>query len=142
MINKNKIFDLFSNTPENKVEVKKQVSIDEFMNSPFAKIGMFCKLIINHNVFHQKLEKFLKQENPSYNVENTKEAADFGIFNRSYQYISKIDIDNPNHLKALVGFDPKIFNKALNHSILYFETNEEYEKCAHLFKIQQIVKEI
>ena len=57
MINKNKIFDLFSNTPENKVEEKKHVSIDDFMNSPFAKIGMFSKLIINHNVFHQKLEK-------------------------------------------------------------------------------------
>ena len=142
MINKNKIFDLFSNTPENKVSVKKQVAFDDFMNTPYAKIGMFCKLVINHQIFHQKLEKFLKKENPAYNVEDTKEAADYGVFNRSYQYINKINIENPDHLKALVGFDPRIFNKALNNSIDYFVSYEEYEKCAHLFKIQQIVKEI
>ena len=142
MINKNKIFDLFSSTPENKVSVKKQVAFDDFMNTPYAKIGMFCKLVINHQIFHQKLEKFLKKENPAYNVEDTKEAADYGVFNRSYQYINKINIENPDHLKALVGFDPRIFNKALNNSIDYFVSYEEYEKCAHLFKIQQIVKEI
>ena len=35
-----------------------------------------------------------------------------------------------------------VFNKALKSAISYFEMYEQYEKCAHLHNIQQIVKEI
>ena len=35
-----------------------------------------------------------------------------------------------------------VFSKALKSSINYFEMQEQYEKCAHLHNIQQIVKEI
>ena len=73
MINKDKIFNLFSTTPEVKKE-EKRISIEEFIESPYAKIGMFTKLILNHFVFQEKLKKFLKTEEPAYNVENTEVA--------------------------------------------------------------------
>ena len=136
MINKNKIFDLFSNTPENKVEEKKHVSIDDFMNSPFAKIGMFCKLIINHNVFHQKLEKFLKAENPSYDVDDARKASEYTVFNRAFFYIKNI---TPKHSKVIKSFNKKQLNSALQATMDYFESTEEYEKCAHLLKIQKSI---
>ena len=99
MINKDKLFQLFVDGKEIE-DAKTKNELKDFMNGPFAKIGMFVKLIQNHKIFHQKLEKFLKKEQPNYNVESTKEASEF------------------------------------------FQEYEEYEKCAHLFKIQQIVKEI
>jgi len=51
-------------------------------------------------------------------------------------------VDNPDHIEAMLNFNPKIFNKALQNALWYFEAQEEYEKCAHLYKIQKIVKEI
>ena len=141
-INKDSIFNLFEdNSPkEGIIQVRK--TLDDYIKTPFAKIGMFTKLILNHFVFHQKLQKFLEKEEPTYNADSTREAADFTVFNRSWNYIKKIDIDKESHIEAILNFNPKIFNKALQNAIWYFESQEEYEKCAHLYKIQKIVKEI
>lgn len=141
MIDKDKIFQLFVDGKEI-TDDKTKEDIKEFLNGPFAKIGMFVKLIQNHQVFHKKLEKFLKKEQPNYNVESTKEASEFTVFNRAWTYIKNVDIDDKDHINAIINFDPKTLLKVLNSSIKFFENYEEYEKCAHLFKIQEIVKEI
>ena len=135
MINKDKIFQLFVDGKEI-TDDKTKKDIKDFMNGPLAKIGMFIKLIQNHHVFHKKLEQ------PNYNVESTKDASEFTIYNRAWNYISKIDVDKEDHLNAIINFDPKLFLSCLNGSIRFFEEYEEYEKCAHLFKIQKLVKEI
>ena len=141
MIDKDKIFKLFVDGKEMSVD-KTEDEIKEFMDGPIAKIGMFVKLIQNHKIFHQKLEKFLKQEQPNYNIESTKEASEFTIYNRAWDYIKQIDIKNNGDTDAIINFDPKIFYNILNDAIKYFEALEEYKKCAHLFGIQNIVKKI
>ena len=141
MIDKDKIFKLFVDGKEISGDKTKE-EIKDFMNGPYAKIGMFVKLIQNHEVFHKKLEKFLKQEQPDYNVESTKEASEFTVYNRAWTYIKQIDIDNSDHLNAIINFDPKVFYKTLEGAVNFFESYEEYEKCAHLHKIKELVKEI
>ena len=141
MVDKDKIFQLFLDGKEN-IDDETKKEIHDFMNGPYAKIGMFVKLIQNHKIFHQKLEKFLKQEQPDYNVESTKEASEFTVYNRAWNYIKQIDIDNSDHLNAIINFDPKVFYKTLEGAVNFFESYEEYEKCAHLHKIKELVKEI
>jgi hypothetical protein len=141
MIDKNRLFNLFEDSPQQET-IPSRKSLDDFIKSPFAKIGMFTKLILNHFVFHEKLKKFLDKEQPSYDSQSTREAADFTIFNRSWHYIKDINIDSPDCIEAILNFDPKIFNKALQSSIMYFEACEQYERCAHLLNIQQIVKKL
>ena len=141
MIDKDKIFKLFVDGKEIDGD-KTEDEIKEFMDGPIAKIGMFVKLIQNHKIFHQKLEKFLKQEQPNYNIESTKEASEFTIYNRAWDYIKQIDIKNNGDTDAIINFDPKTFYNILNDAIKYFEALEEYKKCAHLFGIQNIVKKI
>ena len=141
MIDKDKTFQLFIDGKGISDEKSKD-ELKDFMNGPFAKIGMFVKLIQNHKIFHQKLEKFLKKEQPNYNVESTKEASEFTVYNRAWSYIQNINIENPDDINAIINFDNKVFYNVLNDAISYFQEYEEYEKCAHLFKIQQIVKEI
>ena len=141
MIDKDKIFQLFVDGKEITDEATKN-EVREFMNGPYTKIGMFVKLIKNHYVFHKKLEKFLKKEEPSYNIESTKEASEFTVYSRAWYYIKDIDIDKEDCINAIINFDTKLFYGVLESAILYFQRMEEYEKCAHLFKIQQIVKEI
>lgn len=141
MINKDKIFQLFVDGKEI-TDDKTKNEIKEFMNGPFAKIGMFVKLIQNHHIFHQKLEKFLKKEQPNYNVESTKEASEFTVYNRAWSYIKNISLDNHDDVNAIINFDNKVFYKALDSAVTFFEQYEEYEKCAHLYKIKEVVKEI
>ena len=42
---------------------------------------------------------------------------------------------------SIILFNPKLLDKTLESALLYFQDSEEYEKCAHIFKIQQILKE-
>jgi hypothetical protein len=141
MIDKDKIFKLFVEGKEIDDD-KTKSEIRDFMNGPFAKIGMFVKLIQNHEVFHRKLEKFLKKEQPNYNVESTKEASEFTVYNRAWSYIKNISLDSHDDVNAIINFDNKIFSKVLGNAIQFFEQYEEYEKCAHLYKIKEVVKEI
>jgi len=140
MIDKDKIFKLFVDGKEVSGDKTKE-EIKDFMNGPYAKIGMFVKLIQNHEIFHQKLEKFLKQEKPNYNVESTKEASEYTVYHRAWSYIKNISIEDKEDTNALISFETKILLKILNSSIKFFEKIEEYEKCAHLYKILNLVKE-
>ena len=141
MIDKDKIFQLFVDGKEIK-DQKTKDEIKEFMNGPFAKIGMFVKLIQNHKIFHQKLEKFLKKEQPNYDVQSTKEASEFTVYNRAWSYIKKVSLDDHDDVNAIINFDSKVFFTALESAVRFFEQYEEYEKCAHLYKIQEVVKRI
>ena len=135
MIDKNKIFGLFTN--DNVKDEKKQKTFTLNMDDPYTKVGMCVKLIQNHYIFHQKLEKFLKQENPNYNIESTREASEFTVYNRAYSYLSKINPEDENHTKVILSFDPKLIKKSLNTLLNYFISTEEYERCAHIHKIQE-----
>ena len=110
------------------------------MQSPEAKLGMFTKMIYNHEVFHKKLKKFFQKENASYNVQETKEASSFAVFNRAYSYIRKLDVNKAQHQDALWEFNSKPLFSALNQAIYYFEAKEEYEKCAKLMEIKEMKK--
>jgi len=144
MIDKNKIFKLFVDGKEvegGKLDGETNEEIQEFMNGPYAKIGMFVKLIQNHEVFHKKLEKFLKQEKPNYNVESTKEASEYTVYYRAWNYIKNVDICKDDDINAIINFNPLALNRTLDSSLKFFEQYEEYEKCAHIYKIKETLKE-
>ena len=135
MIDKNKLFSLFDKDDnEDRTEQVKKLVLD--FNEPHTKLGMFVKLIQNHYVFHKKLEKFLKAENPSYDVDDARKASEYTVFNRAFFYIKNI---TPKHSKVIKSFNKKQLNSALQATMDYFESTEEYEKCAHLLKIQKAI---
>tara|TARA_B110000444_G_C18454220_1_gene417146 strand:+ start:156 stop:581 length:426 start_codon:yes stop_codon:yes gene_type:complete len=137
MIDKNKIFELFG-SPINEEEDFINIA-STMLDEPFNKIGMFTKLIINHIIFHQKLSKFLsKESNMVIDLEDTKKASAFAIFNRAWFYIKKIDLKNKSDLEAVVQFKKEPFLSTLNEAIEYFEEVEEYEKCAKLLEIKKL----
>jgi hypothetical protein len=141
-VNKDKIFSLFDDSSEAQEKVKEQKkSLAVFNNSPYHKLGMFTKLIVNHFIFHVKLEKFLKKEEPTYNVESTREASEFVVFNRAFNYLNQINPLDKEVTFAVLDFDNKILTKTLESALTYFEELEEYEKCAHIHKFQKILKE-
>lgn len=136
LMDKDKIFNLFEG------DVKKETKPEKtIIPSPTLKIGMFAKLVLNHEAFHVKLDKFLKKEEPAYDVESTKESSEFVVYNRAWFYLEQINVDKKEDIFAILDFNPKTLNRALEMALVYFENGEEYLKCAHIFKIQQILKE-
>tara|TARA_R100000278_G_scaffold102086_1_gene78613 strand:+ start:564 stop:995 length:432 start_codon:yes stop_codon:yes gene_type:complete len=141
-LDKDRLFALFGN-PDSKGEVLIEAKKD-LLEAPFTKIGMFTKLIVNHWVFHEKLKQFLSKENPQYDIEETKAASEFTIFNRAWHYIKKLDINKEEDLSAIIQFKSDPFIPALEAAISYFEDPdvEEYEKCAFLHKILKLKREV
>ena len=132
MISKEKIFSLFDSP--NTIDVH-----EDFMDNPYTKIGMFNKIIINNKIFLQKLKYSLDKAKKVYSEEGINEYTAFVTFNRAFFYINQVDIDNNTHIDALMCYNPELLIYNLDQSILYFEKNEEYEKCAHLFKIKDFL---
>jgi len=138
MIDKDKVFDLFSEDMGD----ENSLSLDNLMESPLSKIGMFVKLIQNHEIFHKKLSQFLSKENPDYDIDQTKSASMFTVYNRAWFYINQIDLTDKNHLNAVLDFKKEPFLTLLGKVLQYFEDTEQYERCAKLLTLKKLKRNI
>ena len=96
------------------------------------------------NIIRTIAKQFLSKEQPDYNVEETKAASEFTVFNRAWHYIKQIDLNKEDHLSAIIQFNKDPFIPALEAAINYFEDPdvEQYERCAFLFKILDLKKQV
>ena len=135
MIKKEKLFAIMEDRGQSLEDVQK-----DLREEPYTKIGMFTKLIANHEIFHKKLELFMKKEKSEYDAQNSRSASEFVVYNRAYFYIKQLDLKDENHLEAIVDFKNKPFIDTLNASIDFFQREEieQYEKCAFLLKVKKI----
>jgi len=141
-VNKDNIFNLFEENSGDEIQGISGVTIEEFLDDPKTKIGMFTKLISNHHVFHIKLKKFFEQEGAEFDLDKAKQASSFTVHHRAWFYINQIEVDKDSHIKAIKEFEPTILSKSLNSAIRYYEDREEYEKCADLLKVKKLVKKV
>jgi len=133
-MNINNIFSLFSQeTPEGEGN---NTTID-ITQTPLYWVGMYKKIILNHNNFSNGLINDLKHTK-NIDLNDIKLAGDFILYNRAWYYIKNIDLGIESHIDSIKYHNDKVFLKILKNSIKYFEDCEEYEKCAHLKKILNI----
>lgn len=133
-----KIFGTFDNSKE-----EENSSVSTFVNfqdTPVYFIGMFRKLILNHKNFHKKLQQFLKMTDDEMEDMSVEEAGEFVVYSRSWFYINKIDLDNKIHEDCLKTHSDEYLVSCVKLSISFWEEREEYEKCAHLKKIQDFLE--
>jgi hypothetical protein len=130
----NKIFNSFTESEDNIVNI-------DFTEHPVYLLGMFKKLILNHITFRTKNIEFLSMIDPEIIPENIGRIGDLIIFNRAFFYLSKVDIFNETHVQVIEQYySPQLMN-TLNTAISFFESEEEYEKCACVLKIKNIFLE-
>jgi hypothetical protein len=75
------------------------------------------------------------------NYDDVQNAYEFMLYERSYFYLTCLDISNPEDLKVLKKESDKILLFALNNCISYYEDQEEYEKCSYLKEILDLSKD-
>jgi|FLOH01.1.fsa_nt_gi hypothetical protein len=137
-IDKNKIFSLFPDgVDEIDIDIPQDIS-----TKATIMLGMYVKLIYNHDVFHNKLKKFYEKEKVPPNVEQTREASSFVVFNRAWSYISNIDLSKEEDLEAIMRYKKESLLTTLNQGIEYFKSTEQYERCAKLLKIKTFKRDV
>ena len=129
----------FPEDKDDKWEQQKKES-DDFKKSADFKIGMFKKLISQGVLFKKQVVKFLGNSNADLDIKGIDEAGDYMMFTRAYFWIENFKFRSKEWKEALVKYSDEDLIKMIKLTISYFETSEEYEKCAHLRKIQTLVE--
>lgn len=131
-----KIFKLFdSDEPEEKpVIVNEQLA-----EHPYIYMGLFKKLITNYNAFSEQLFQFMRSSDVNLDVEKMEKVGVHMVYWRAYDHLAKIDLTNSFHVEIIQTYADDKFIYALNMCLQYYEDTEEYEKCAFLKKILDIV---
>lgn len=138
------IFKLFMDPPKEEIPLisgETQRLVDDFKDHPLVKIGMFKKIIKNYMVLGNTLLNFFEKSNVNLEVDDIKRAGEYMVYSRAWEYIRCININNDFHLEHLRILSNQEFINILENSIQYFKGIEAYEKCDHLHKIKEKVKE-
>lgn len=104
-------------------------------NNPIIWIGMFKKIIINNLNFNKKVEEYFNSENFDIDEEDLTRASDFVIYHRAWFYISKLNLEKDSDVDAVRLSSDDDLKLTVGLSIQFFESIEDYEKCAFLKKI-------
>lgn len=143
MSNINKIFDLFSQEPDdNSKEEKQQEQIlVDFKNHPVYSVLMFKKMILNHLYNRKIVVSLMKQSDPKLNEENVLKMGDSVCFNKALDYLASLDFNSELVDKSLKEQADEDLLFTVNKAIEYFENLEHYEQCAFLKQVQDKIKE-
>jgi hypothetical protein len=135
----NKIFSMFDDGDSKDTD---EVSLlVDFSDHPLYWISGFNKIINNYVFFTQYITKNFNNISPELNQEEIDTIGVTLLFNRSWEYIKRLNLDNPFHIDCLKIKSTESLNDSLEAAILFFEKIEEYEKCAFLKNIQDKVKD-
>lgn len=136
----NGIFALFG-FPEDKgnAEGLQEKEIKDFKKSAAFKVGMFKKLIRNGTLFKKQVVKFLSNSDANLDIHGIDDAGDYMMYTRAYLWIKDFKFRSKEWKEALFNYSDDELISLIKLSIKYFEEYEEYEKCAHLKKIQDLV---
>lgn len=131
-----KFFNLFdSEEPENEpVIVNEQLA-----EHPYIYMGLFKKLILNYETFSTQLFNFMRSTEGDLDVDKLEKAGVHMVYWRAYSHIEKIDLTQEFHVDIIKAYADDNFIKALAMCLHYYEDIEEYEKCAFLKKISDVV---
>ena len=122
MIDKNKLFNLFPE-PNDDVDNMSDREIEiNIVESPIYKLRKYLKIVSNHQAFFASYTLQMKQIDPKFDAEETKQQAAFVVYNRSWHYIKDFDMNDDNHMRDLVLINPYDMSYALQLSIKYFES--------------------
>lgn len=139
-MNIDNIFSLFSDQSDQSQDDETSLLVD-FSEHPFYWIGGFNKVIANHSYFQQYTIKMFKNASPSLDENEMEKAGNHLMFEKAWEYIKYIKLNNQFHVECLGKRASFEFSNNLEHAVKHFEQFEEYEKCALLKGIELKVKE-
>jgi len=136
-MNLDNIFGAF----EDDTPLKDKITVLDFRETDAFKLGMFKKIIWNQKNMLAKLDA-LKEHMPElaeFMAIDKEEVSEFVTFTRAWAYIKDVDITTEQGIDATRIFSDEYTITACDLSIHFWEEKEEYEKCAHIKKIKDLI---
>lgn len=134
------IFALFGFNEDGKEDKKLKKELEAFKETPHFKIKMFSKMVSQGMGFKNQLLKFFSNMQPKMDTSDLGEAGDFMMYNRAWYWISECNLRKKDWKLALKENASEDLIGCIEVVLRYFESLEEFEKCAFLKKIQDFVK--
>lgn len=138
-MNIDNIFNLFNEDLPNEDETSLLI---DFSEHPLYWIGGFNKIISNHLFFTKYTAKVFKNISPELNIDDVEKAGEYLMFDKAWEYIKNIKLDNPFHIECIGKKISPEFEGNLDVTIKFFEALELYERCALLKGIKDKIKEL
>ncbi len=138
-MNLDKLFNLFQSDEDPTPEERNIANNAELVDHPYIYMGLFKKLIINYSTFSEQLFQFMRSSDVNLDVEKMEKAGVHMVYWRAYDHLAKIDLTNSFHAEIIQTYADDKFIQALTACLQYYEDMEEYERCAFLKKILDMV---
>ena len=143
-MDKEKIFGLFDKDFDESL----QKDLGDYKKSFHFKIGMFIKVVIYGDKWKNSVVSMFSKADVEFDVKDIDSVGDMMLYTRAWYWISQFDFDDKeclNDLKLFLDKDSETYNSSdlfisLMRTIKYFEKIEEFEKCAFLVKIRDLLK--
>jgi len=136
-MNLNNIFNAF----EDDAPLKDKVALFDLQETQAFKLGMFKKIIWNQKGFEKRMEKFMEfMPDMAKMIDADNDAGEFITYVRAWAYIKEFDPTSEQGIDASHIFSDDKTVTACDLAIHFWEEREEYEKCAHIKKVKDLLK--
>ena len=126
-LDKENLFSIFDKGDE---EVYIEHGIEETLKNPFVLMGMVIRGLQNY-----ELMDIMYQRNYPKEYKEVAPKLKYKYFCRLYKYLERIDLYDSNDVYGIGdSFDQQQVYEGLDALRIYFESIEEYEKCAIIKK--------
>jgi hypothetical protein len=136
-MNLNNIFGAF----EDDAPLQEKAALLQLQETQAFKLGMFKKIIWNQKSIEKRMEKFMEyMPDLAKMVDMDNDASEFVTHTRAWTHIKEFDPTSEQGIDASHIFSDKYTITACDLAIHFWEEKEEYEKCAHIKKVKDLLQ--
>ena len=136
-MNLNNIFNAF----EDDAPLQEKAALMNLQDTQAFKLGMFKKIILNQKVMEKRLEKFMEfMPDMAKMIDVDQNASELITYTRAWSYIKEFNPTSEQGIDASYIFSDIETITACDLSIHFWEEKEEYERCAHIKKVKDLLQ--
>lgn len=131
-----KIFEIFDKHPLDDIEE----NLNSYKSSFKFKIEMFTKVVVYGDVWKKQVISLFDTSTMDLDLDEINSVGDFMLYTRAWYWINQLEMDDVECVKSIKELSSASFLASLLRSITYFEGKEEFERCAFLVSIKNLLK--
>tara|TARA_R110000796_G_scaffold139691_2_gene255803 strand:+ start:922 stop:1347 length:426 start_codon:yes stop_codon:yes gene_type:complete len=113
----------------------------ELQKTQTFKLGMFKKIIWNQRNMEDRMDKFIEMmPELAEKIDFNGDAGEFVTHTRAWTYLKDFDPTLDQSKDAARIFADEYSITACDLALSFWEEKESYEKCAHIKKVQDLLK--
>lgn len=128
------LFKVFEMTDEELIQEQDPQAVWDFRYHPFILMGMVIKGLEN---FEMICELYHQREGEAF--KSVKDNVQLTYYTSLYKYLYRFNYQSLEHIESALRHDFDDIAYALSHLRTFFESKEEYEKCARIRDIFEAI---